>query len=198
MPSKLFGISLVLGGLLLILLNIFLTPLLPSDQSEVVLRTSTVYYLRSLTSGLTAIFLLLGCIGIYLIQRSKAGVFGTITFLVAFIGNSLIVCVEWSNLFVLSAVSQSYPEALSILDQSKLMEVGFATAAGLFALGWILIAVSAIKIKVFPYWIPVSLITGLVLIAVLGATPLGLAGTIIGNVVFGLGIVTMGMKLVKA
>jgi len=198
MQLKFFGVSLVLGGLLLILLNIFLTPLMPTDQGEAVLRTSRVYLIRVATSGVVAILMLLGCVGLYLAQRNTVGAFGTFAFLVAFVGTSLIVGVEWSNIFVLKSVAQSYPEALGIIDQVKLMEIGFVTAAGLFAIGWILLAVSVIKTKIFAYWIPITVIAGIVLIAILGATPLGFAGAIIGNAIFGFGVIAMGWKLAKA
>ncbi|MFC1493853.1 hypothetical protein ACFL6W_01105 [Thermodesulfobacteriota bacterium] len=194
---KLFGIPLLIGGVLLILLNIFLTPQLPLDQDEAVLRTSTVYLLRLSVAGVSAMLLLFGCIGVYLAHRNTAGVFGTAAFLIAFVGNSLLVCIEWSNLFVLRAVAQSDPEALSALDKSALMDIGFASAAGLFAIGWILMAVSSIKSKVFARWIPITVIAGLVLIPALGATPLGLTGAIVGNTVFGLGIAAMGWNLAK-
>ena len=150
-----------------------------------------------LAAGVTAILLLFGCVGVYLSQRDSAGVFGTTTFLIVFVGNSLLVCIEWSNVFVFRAVAQSYPEALSILDKSTLINIGFASAAGLFAIGWILVAVTTIMSKLFARWIPITVIAGLVLIPVLGATPLGLTGAIIGNTVFGLRIAAMGWNLAK-
>ena len=196
-PLKLFGIPLLIGGLLIILLNVILTPQLPFDQDEAVLRTSMIYLLRLSAAGVSTILLLFGCIGVYLAQRNTTRAFGTAAFLIAFAGNSLIVCVEWSNVFVLRAVAQSAPEALSVLDKSSLMNTGFASAAGLFMIGWILMAVSTIMSKVFPRWIPITIIAGLVLIPALGATPLGLTGAIIGNTVFGLGITAMGWNLAK-
>ena len=196
--TRIFGVALVLGGGLLILLNVFLTPLMPSDQGEEVLRTSAIYLYRLSASLVAALLLLFGCFGVFLAQREVLGVFGTVAFLVAFVGNGLLVGVEWSNVFVLRALAQSSPEALGALDKSKLLTIGFVSAAGLFALGWILLAASAIKSRVFARWIPVTVIAALVLIPALGATPLGLAGAIAGNVVFGLGIMAMGRDLAKA
>ena len=196
--TKIFGIALVFGGGLLILLNVILTPLMSSDQGEAALRTSTIYLYRLSASGVAAMLLLLGCFGVFLVQRNVAGVFGHVAFLVAFVGSSLLVGVEWANVFVLRAVAQSSPEAFGALDHSKLMAIGFASAAGLFAIGWILMAVSAIKSRVFARWVPITVIAGLVLIAALGVTPLGLTGAIVGNVVFGLGIMAMGREITKA
>ncbi len=77
------------------------------------------------------------------------------------------------------------------------MASSFALAAGLFAIGWILMAVSLIKSRVFASWIPITVIVGLILFAALGATPLGLTEAIIGNVIFGFGVVAMGWSLAK-
>ncbi len=196
--AKIFGITLFLGGGLLIIVNVFLTPLMPMDQGEVILRTSAIYLLRLTAAGVTVMLLLFGCFGVYLAQRNIAGIFGEVAFLVAYVGNCLLVGVEWSNVFVLRAVAQSSPEALGALDHSTLMVIGFASAAGLFAIGWILMAASAIKSRVFARWVPITVIVGLVLIVALGATPLGQTGAIIGHAVFGLGIMAMGWNLAKA
>ena len=155
---KLFGILLFIGGVLLILQNILLAPQMPLDQGEAVLRTSMVYLLRLSTAGVSVMLLLFGCIGVYLYQRNAIGAFGTSAFLVAFVGNSLMVCVEWSNIFVLRAVAQSVPEALGVLDKSSLINIGFASAAGLFMIGWILMAVSAVISKLLPAGFPLPLL----------------------------------------
>ena len=196
--TRIFGIALVLGGVILVLLNVFLTPLMPMDQGEAALRSSSIYLYRLSASGVSTMLLLLGCVGVFLAQRKVTGVFGNVAFLVAFVGNGLLLCVEWSNVFVLRAVAMTSPESLGPVGESTLMAVGFASSAGLFAIGWVLLAVSVIRSRVLPRWAPISVILGLVLIAALGATPLGVTGAIIGNVVFGLGIVAIGWKLVEA
>lgn len=189
--------ALVIGGVLLILINVILTPLLPTQRGEAVMITSTVYLFRLSASGVAAMLLLLGCLGVHLGQRSASGAFGTVAFLVAFVGNSLLVAVEWSNVFVLRAVAQANPEALSTLDKSALMTTGFASAAGLFALGWFLLAVSLWRTRVLGRWVPLTVVAGLILIPALGATPLDMAGSIVGNVVFGLGLIGLGRSLAK-
>lgn len=190
--------ALVLGGALLILINVILTPLLPTQQGEAVVRTSAIYLFRLSASGVAAMLLLFGCLGVHLAQRSVSGAFGTAAFLVAFVGNSLLVAVEWSNVFVLRAVAQTNPEALSALDKSTLMTTGFVSAAGLFALGWLLLAVSIWRTRMLARWVPLTVVAGLILIPALGATPLGMAGAIAGNVVFGLGLIGLGRALAKA
>jgi hypothetical protein len=192
------GLALMLGGALLILINVILTPLLPTHQGEALMRTSAIYLFRLSASGVAAMLLLLGCLGVHLAQRSASGAFGTAAFLIAFVGNSLLVAVEWSNVFVLRALAQINPEALSALDKSTLMTTGFVSAAGLFGLGWLMLAVSIWRARMFAQWMPLTVIAGLILIPALGATPLGMAGVIAGNVVFGLGLIGLGRALAKA
>jgi hypothetical protein len=145
----------------------------------------------------TALLLLFGCLGLHLVQRSASGAFGTAAFLVSFVGNSLLIAVEWANVFVLRALAQSDPGTLIALDKSSLITAGFGSAAGLFALGWLLLSVSLWRARVFPRWAALTTLAGLISIPALGATPLGIAGAIAGNVVFGLGLMGLGRALAK-
>jgi hypothetical protein len=134
---------------------------------------------------------------LHLAQRSVSGKFGTVAFLVSFVGTGLLFAVEWSNLFVLRAVAQTSPEALAPLDKSSLMTVGFASGAGFFVLGWLLLSVSLWRARVFPRWTALTTFAGLILIPALGATPLGTSGQIPGNVIFGFGLLGLGYALAK-
>lgn len=119
-------------------------------------------------------------------------------FLVSFVGTILLFAIEWANLFVLRAVAQTSPEALSGLGRSSLVIVGFASGTGFFMLGWLLLAVSLWRSKVFPTWAAATTSAGLIAIPVLGVTPVGVAGQIVGNVVFGVGLIGLGRAMTKA
>ncbi len=194
------GIALVLGAVLLILINVVLSPfyLQAMQQGEAAFRTSEIYLLRISAALVDALFFLFGCLGLHLGQRSVAGKFGTLAFWVSFVGTSLLFAVEWANLFVLRAVAQTSPASLSALDKSSLMTVGFASAAGLFMLGWLLLSVSLWRANVFPRWAALTTLTGLILIPALGATALSFAGQITGNIIFGLGLIGLGYSLAKS
>jgi len=194
------GIALTLGAVLLILMNVFLSPfyLQALQQGDAIFRTSGIYSLRISAALVDAALLLFGCLGLHLGQRDVSGKFGAVAFLVAFIGTTLLFAVEWANLFVLRAVAQTSPEALSMLDKSTLMTVGFASGVGLFALGWLLLSISIWRANVFPRWAALTTLAGMLLIPVLGATPLGTVGQIAGNVIFGSGLIGLGYSLAKA
>jgi len=193
------GFALLLGGVLLILINVFLTPsyLASFKKGEAVARASGIYLFRISAALANALVLIYGCIGLYLAQKNVSGLFGAIAFGVAFIGTTLLFAIEWSNLFVLRAVAQTSPETLAVLDKSRLVTIGFASGAGIFMLGWLLLAASTWQTNVLPRWTSISTIVGLILIPILGATSLGTAGQVVGNVVFGLGLIGFGYTLIQ-
>lgn len=192
------GFALVFGGVLLILINVFLTPsyLASFKKGEATARISKIYLFRISAALVNALFLIYGCIGLYLVQNDSSGLFGAIAFAATFFGTALLFATEWSNLFVLRAVAQTNPDILAVLDKSRLMTVGFASGAGFFMIGWLLLAMSAWQADVLPRWSSAATAAGLILMPVLGATPLGIAGQVLGNVIFGLGLIGFGFSLI--
>ncbi len=193
------GIALLLGAVALILMNIFLTPayIASFQEGEAVARSSGIYLLRLSASLIIALLLLFGSVGLHLRQMSKSGLFGTIAFLVTFVGNSLLFAVEWSNLLVLRAVAQTSPETFLALNESSLMTIGFAAGIGIFSLGWLLFSASIWRTNIFPRWAAISTFAGLILIPILGITPLGITGQVVGNAIFGFGLSGLGYFLSK-
>ncbi|NNM21686.1 MAG: hypothetical protein HKO55_10475 [Gammaproteobacteria bacterium] len=191
---KYCGAALQLGGVLLILVNTLLTPMMTAIQDEAAMRTSDVYLLRLSLAWLTALFLLFGCIGVYLSQRATAGVFGTLAFVTAFVGNCLLLSIEWSNVFVLRAVAQSAPQALEALDSTQLLNIGFVSGAAVFALGWLLLAISVLVSRLLSRWGAIAIISGMLLVPVL-APVMGTAGMIAANWVLGIGYILLGRSV---
>lgn len=191
------GLALILGGGLLIFINVVITPsyLATFKQGEALARVSGIYLLRISLALVDVLLLLFGSTGLYLSQKSVLGTFGSTAFLVTFVGTSLLFAIEWSNLFVLRPVAQTSPEALSLLDRSSLMSAATASGVGIFMLGWLLFAVSVWRGNVFPQWAAPATIAGIILIPVLGITPLGVIGQVLGNVVFGIGLMGFGYSL---
>ena len=192
------GLALLIGGVLLILINTILTPMMLAIENEAAMRTSDVYLVRISLACVTALLFLFGCIGVHVAQRAAVGAFGSAAFLMAFIGSGMLLALEWSNLFVLRAVAQSAPQALDVLDEADLMSIGFASAAGLFALGWLLLAISTWLSKVLSRRAAMLVIAGFLLVPILAVTPLGPNGMIVGNVVLGLGFILLGHSVMKA
>lgn len=188
------GRALLLGGAAMILINVIATPLLPRQQGSAFVMSSGIFLLRQSASGVAALLLLFGCLGLHLAQRTVSGRFGTLAFLLTFVGGACLFAVEWANVFVLRAVAQSSPETLNAIDKNTIMNVGFASAAGLLAVGWLLLSLSLWRSRVLPRWAAVTTFAGILSIPALQA-PLGLVGGIAGNVIFGLGLMGLGRAL---
>jgi hypothetical protein len=185
----------LLGGATMILINVIVTPLLPRQEGSGIVMTTGIFLLRQSASALAALLLLFGSLGLHLARGMGSGVFAKTAFLVSFVGCAFLFAVEWTNVFVLRAVAQSTPAALDALDRTPLFNTGFASAAGLFALGWLLLSVGVWRARVFPRWAAVTTMAGLVSTPALQATPLGIGGAIAGNVVFGVGLMGLGRAL---
>lgn len=191
------GIALAGGAVLLVALNAVLTPLLPASAAEATLRTSTPYLLRASAALASSLLLLLGTIGPHLVHRDRAGALGAVAFATLFAGTALVVAVEWSNLFVMRPLARASPGALGPLGDATLLNVGLASALGLFTLGWLLMAGSLLRTRAVPRWIPSAIVVGLLGIAGLGAA-IGSLGAVIGNLVFGAGLVGLGRATARA
>lgn len=191
------GILLILGAVLLIVINAFLSPfyLQHLQHGEVAFRSSEIYFFRLSAASVDALLLLFGCLGLHLGQRSASGKFGAAAFSVTFVGTSLVFAIEWANLFVLRPVAQTSPGTFEVLNESLLMTVGFASGAGLFMLGWLLFSVSLWLANVLPRWAALTALVGL--ISIVAVSPLGSYGQIPGNVIFGVGLMGLGNSLAK-
>ncbi|HYJ04620.1 MAG TPA: hypothetical protein VEX43_05770 [Chthoniobacterales bacterium] len=190
------GFALCFGGALTILINVVISPFMPANQDGAVVMLTDVYLLRQSASGVAALLLLAGSIGLHLAQRPASGWLGTIAFLFSFVGGCALFAVEFVDVFVLRAVAQIAPETVGPLDKSPLMNVGFASAASLFALGWILLSITVWKTKILPRRAAQATLAGLFLIPILQGT-LGLVGAIVANLVFGGGLIGLGWALTK-
>lgn len=190
------GRSLFLGGALTILINVIATPLLPRQQGSAIVMSSGIFLLRQCASGVAALLLLFGCLGLHLAQRTKSGVFGAAAFLVSFVGGAFLFAVEWTNVFVMRPLAQVSPETLRALDKNPLLNAGFGSAAGLFALGWLLLSLSVWQTRAFPRWASLTTFAGLISTPVLQAL-LGLGGGIAGIVIFGAGLMGLGRALAE-
>ena len=192
--QKDLGRVLVVGGVLLIVLNAVFTPLMPYEASEQELRSSWPYLVRLSLAVLAAMCYVLGAVGVRMAQNSGARAFDRLAFWVAVTGSSLLIGLEWANVFVLRPLAQAAPDALTPLGEVSLYGIGSAAAASLYALGWILIAVSVWRTRVAPRWVPLTIAAGFVATAALGATA-GVWGMIAGSVVIGVGLVGLGLAV---
>lgn len=198
MPNSSFvrwaGIALVAGGLLTILINAVLTPMLPKHVSFDQTASSAVFLWRQSSSALAVGLILLGSVGLYLRQSEKAGLFGAIAFLAAFLGGALILATEWSEIFLVRDLAFRFPATLKALDTGShpnRYDLGAMMPIGLFTLGWIALAASTFRTAAASRRGAILVIAGFFAIPMLMAA-LGIPGAVLGNLILGSGWMLLG------
>lgn len=190
------GAALILGGLLTALINIFLTPQLDPGSSYAAMAGSSLFFTRLMLTGMAALLVLIGSMGLYARQAEKIGVFGLIAFLLTFIGMAALFANEWTSVFTVHEISQSAPEALEALDESALFDAGTIAALGLSMLGWLAFAAVTLRAGILPRWTAVSVIAGFIL-AVLLPPLMGLWGAAAANTILGAGWMGFGWSVAR-
>jgi len=191
------GLALVAGGALTILINLILTPLLfRASIPPAIVPTTQLFLLRQSTSGLAAVLIIFGCLGLglHLRQRAGPGVGNTLVFLAALIGSCFVLAVEFCDVFVLRTVAQTNRETFVAIGKNPFMNIGMASGVGLFAVGWLFLSGNLWRLKLLPRWAALATFLGLILIPGLQA-PFGVVGAMLGNSVFGAGLAGLGWAL---
>jgi hypothetical protein len=178
-----------------IFVNLAFTPFMTTGAPFSQTAASSLYLWRQSASAIAAALLLLGSIGLYLRQSSRAGSVGTTAFVCAFYGTALLLAWEWVDVFVLRALALSDPGALQAMEDRpglNLFDLGALVPVTIFALGWIAFALVTLRSGFFPRLAPCLVIAGFVLTPLL--TPaLGLWGAGLGTSVLGAGWVWLGV-----
>ena len=177
------GGALALGGALAALLNLVLSPLLPTEAGSIAVMTSTAIVLRLPLAAASVALVTLGCVGLYLAQAERLR-WGGVAFLVAFLGGLTAFAVESVQFTLVRDLAFEVPGVLERLESSGALaryDLAFAIGAGVFVVGWLAVAI-------------VTLRAGFFLVPILGVL-LGVWGAVAGNVVLGGGWVLLGMDL---
>lgn len=192
------GFALIGAGALTILINAGLTPFLPQHTGLADAAASAVFPWRQGASGLAVLLLLFGCVGFYQSHANKAGWFGMAAFIVAFSGTAMALCIEWVETFLVSDLAFTAPDALHALDTRHgihLYDIGALVALGTFAIGWIMLAASALHTGL-SRWGAWVVIAGFILNPLLGALTHGaMLALVVGACLPGVGWMMLGQDL---
>ena len=193
------GFALVLAGVLTMLISIGLTPrLATAGASFTEAAASAVFLWRQGLSALAAALLLFGSVGLYLRQADRAGLFGAVAFVIAFLGTALLLAWEWVDVFVLRELALRAPAALTTLEEGeglRLYDMGALIPVGTFALGWIALAVSTFRAWRSQRRAAVLLLSGFFAIPLLSATFGPVWGGILGNIFLCGGWILLGLAV---
>lgn len=204
MPGRTFarwaGAALVAGGLLTLVINAALSPAMMNGSAFVVSAARPIFLWRQGLSALAAALLLFGSIGLYLEQADVAGVFGGVAFTLACLGTALLMAWEWVNVFVLHELAVRAPAGLNTLENAKgvtLYTLGALIPLGMFAVGWILLAVSTFRVWRAQRPGAALLLIGVFLGPLLAAAIGPLWSGVIGSTVLAIGWAWLGVGVMR-
>jgi hypothetical protein len=191
------GAALCVAAILLVIINVVFTPQLPEGAFSS-LAQSQVYFWRQCLAALTAFLMTFGIVGVFSAQADRVSFFGRAAFLIALAGGMALFATEWAQIFIIRDFALHNPAAIDQLEDLPgltLFDLGALAAFGVFALGWVLLAVSALFARVFTRWS-----AGLVLIAffvtpALGA--FGVWGAAGGSVLIAIGWIALGVQIFR-
>lgn len=190
--------ALVAGGALALLLNLLLTPRLPVEAPFDELAASGVFLWRMLVAALVAALLTVGSAGMWRVADNPLR---KLAAAIAFAGGLLLFAHEWNQVFFVRALALSQPGALVALEEGAdmdLFDLGAMLAMTTFSLGWLMVGVSLLRSSRFARRGPLLLVGGFFLVPLLGAIVGGSWGMALGNVVLGLGWISLGRDLASA
>ena len=192
------GLALICAGVLNVVTNSVLTPLLPRGVSFSHTVASPAFAWRESVASACATLLLFGSVGLYLRLSERGGKRGAVAFGLAFCGSALLLGVEWSQLFDLRDFARRAPDALDALNAKhglSLSDIGGLIVLGTFTIGWLALAGVAMWARSVSRMAASLVIAGFFLIPTLQPLLRGLLGAIVGNIVLGVGWMWLGVEL---
>lgn len=183
--ERLGGVAAIAGGALVVLTAV--VGLVALDYDDYTATAMTwLYAVTAALSLLAAILVLGGSVALYTAQAETAGGSGVFGFVVAFLGNALMIGPTWFETFASRTVMMTAPE---FFEGDPVGPFGWGMGASyvLAALGWLLFAVATIRAGRYPGWAVIVLIFGAVLLG------LPVPGT---EIVLGIAVAWLGYALV--
>jgi hypothetical protein len=184
------GVASVLAGILLI----FGFVLHPAGEDPT-FGTDPLWLPAHGLSWVALTIALLGWIGLYIIQASRAGGFGTIAFVVIIFGTSLASWIFSSGVTYVPVIAAQSPELFPQIENQTIL-LGIVSVLS-WILGNVLFGVSVIRSRVFPEWAGVLLIIGSLVIPVAYLTGLSVRVVAIGGLLVGVSQIWLGYDLFR-
>ncbi|MBT8107950.1 MAG: hypothetical protein KJP17_06920 [Gammaproteobacteria bacterium] len=198
--TKFGGVAIVTGGVMLIVVNAVVTPMLDLEVPFTEMMASNAYLWRLSLAALAVFLLMVGCPSLHAYQATRSELFGKVAFGLTFLGCTLLFAHEWAQVFYVHSLAVAAPEALRAIEDAEGMNFYDAEAIIVlvtFAMGWIAFAVSMIRANVFSRLAPILVIAGFFATPLLTAVTSFKLGGALGNAVLGSGFILLGRELLR-
>jgi hypothetical protein len=139
---------------------------------------------------------LLGWIGLYVVQASKAGWLGIAAFLILILGSSLASWIFSSDVTFVPVIAAKSPELFQSIFTKSHIALGIASVLT-WVLGNVLFGFSIIRAKTFPRWAGILLIFGTVIIPIAYLAGFSVRVVSVGAIIAGAGQVWLGYELLR-
>lgn len=182
------GLAALAGAVLLVVFDGLEFALLAGKpESETAATSAWIIVHGSILFGVVLAFL--GLVGLYARQAEQAGTLGLVAFLVAFIGMVMLSGMQWSTVVFGPYLAEAAPGVMDAEPPGAAIAWFMGTLV-LFALGWLLLGLASLRVRVLPRRAAALLMAGAVLFFVL--ILLDLPGY---SIVLGVGLAWMGYAL---
>ncbi len=139
---------------------------------------------------------LLGWIGLYIAQASKAGRLGVAGFVVIILGTSLVSWIFSSDVTFVPVIAAESPELFQNIFGNIHLAIGIASVLT-WVLGNVLFGSSVIRAKIFPKWAGILLIIGSVVIPIAYLAGFSVKVVALGATIAGTGQIWLGYELFR-
>lgn len=180
---RMAGAPSVISGLLIAVTTII--GLVASDPADADTFDEPLVVLNGVVALGGFVLLLLVVVGVYASHPETPNAFGFVSFVAALVGTALLAGDHWMEAFAAPHLADVAPEVVT--DPRGLVVVGAVGTFAVFAMGWLCFAVASHRAGLIARPAAAAIVLG----AVLGAPP----GSP-GKVLFGLGLVAMGMSFI--
>lgn len=136
-------------------------------------------------------FALFFAVGLYLLQRKEAGIFGGIAFIILFAGLAAVVCLDYFGAFI----AHLLPDGT--IDQIMEGPSGlvFAFSGLTFLIGEILFGISAMRANIFSKVASILFMVGMFPVPLVGIFPERMI--VIGSIIAGIGLIWWSIELYR-
>jgi hypothetical protein len=186
-----------ISGFASILSGIFIMGLLFHPKSEEPIFGTNTFWIPShgaVWLGLT--LALLGWIGVYIVQASKAGKFGAAAFTITMLGTGIVSWIFSSDVLFVPTIAKEMPSLFQEIFSGSHVFIGVASVL-IWILGYVLFGISIIRANVFPKWSGILLIIGSLIIPLSYAIGLPVRVIGVGAVLMGIAQIWLGYRVIQ-
>jgi hypothetical protein len=187
------GFLFFLFGLIAVAFRIIQFFILGDPPLEELVLTKSFMILQGIPSLLAAIFFLSGASALYLRQADRHGLFGLVTYFLAFSAMVLSSGAMWTYAFTAPVLAREAPYLLTSASSGIIKAVIGSMALG--QVGWLLLTIVSLRARVIPRWAVLVAIFSILLVVVM--TPFAQTQLLrfIYNVLLGAGPLAIGYVL---